>query len=104
MCCGCPFFCFCSFSTGCKNSRNPYLAMTYEQLQPPAYLKAYVRYFWVLTSSDRDHSPKIFRPLADGCPGLLFNNRNRGRFTIRPANNFPVFLCTDKPPARRNCA
>ncbi|RCR65619.1 helix-turn-helix domain-containing protein [Larkinella punicea] len=54
--------------------------MKFERIQPPACLKDYVRYFWILESSDTDRAPKTFLPLADGCPGLLFQEPDRGTF------------------------
>jgi len=46
--------------------------MKYQQIPPPAHLKSYVRYFWTLDSTGADLSPKAFGPLADGYPGLIF--------------------------------
>jgi AraC-like DNA-binding protein len=54
--------------------------MKFERIQPPASLKDYVRYFWILESSDSDVAPKTFIPLADGCPGLMFQQPDRGAF------------------------
>jgi len=54
--------------------------MKYEKLQPPDYLKGYVRYFWTLESKCIDHSPKTFRIVADGCPGLMFQQSKKDRF------------------------
>jgi AraC-like DNA-binding protein len=67
--------------------------MNCQQLPPPAYLKDYVRYFWVLESSVDDRSPKIFRPLADGCPGLLFQQSEQGLFYDQTKKLLPrIFL------------
>ncbi|GAB3643424.1 DUF6597 domain-containing transcriptional factor [Spirosoma arcticum] len=51
--------------------------MNYEQIQPPAQLNEYVRYFWTLESS-ADTSQKTFRTIADGCPGLIFQQAEKG--------------------------
>lgn len=67
--------------------------MNYEQIPPPASLKEYVRYFWVLESSSHDGSPKTFRPLADGCPGLLFQQPEQGVFYDQTSKQLPgIFL------------
>jgi AraC-like DNA-binding protein len=44
----------------------------YRQIQPPAYLAEFVDYFWTLKSCGTEGGPKMFGPLADGCPGLIF--------------------------------
>jgi len=46
--------------------------MKYRQWQPPAQLKNYIRYFWVIESDAGEPVPKTYRPIADGCPGLIF--------------------------------
>jgi AraC-like DNA-binding protein len=46
--------------------------MKYLEMPPPSYLKNHVRYFWTLESSGMEPSPLIFGPVADGCPGLIF--------------------------------
>jgi AraC-like DNA-binding protein len=53
--------------------------MKYQQIPPPAHLKAYVRHFWTLDSTGADLSPKAFGPLADGYPGLIFQQSLGGR-------------------------
>ena len=63
--------------------------MHYERIQPPAYLNDYVRYFWVLEGSDSDVVPKIFKPLADGCPGLMFQQPERGFFYDQTNHQLP---------------
>jgi len=54
--------------------------MKYKQIQPPDYLKDYVRYFWTLESHGVDASPKTFRIVADGRPGLIFQRSKNGTF------------------------
>jgi AraC-like DNA-binding protein len=54
--------------------------MQYRQIPPPAYLESYVRFFWTLESDGMDVLPKTLGPLADGCPGLLFQRREKGIF------------------------
>jgi len=46
--------------------------MKFEQIQPPAYLRDHIRYIWTLESTEPDATPKTFAPVADGCPGLIF--------------------------------
>lgn len=46
--------------------------MKFEQIQPPAFLKDYVRYFWILENDGSDTVPQTFGPIADGSPGLMF--------------------------------
>lgn len=54
--------------------------MKFQQFSPPDYLKDYVRYFWTLESdADRD-GLRHFRTIADGCPGLIFQHGDQGRF------------------------
>ncbi len=54
--------------------------MQYQQLQPPPFLKGYVRYFWTLASTGTDALPHTLGPLADGCPGLIFQPSEAGIF------------------------
>lgn len=54
--------------------------MKYEQIPPPASLKEHIRYFWVLTSSAAAALPRSFRTIADGCPGLIFQQPDKGIF------------------------
>jgi len=46
--------------------------MHYRQILPPPYLAKHVRYFWTLRGNDAQHKTDVFRPLPDGCPGLIF--------------------------------
>jgi AraC-like DNA-binding protein len=66
--------------------------MKYQQFDPPAHLKAYVRYFWTLESdvplSDLQH----FRTIADGHPGLIFQHADDGRFQQHDKILEDVFL------------
>ncbi len=62
--------------------------MNYKQIQPPDYLKSYVRYFWVLESSDT----KTFRPIADGCPGLIFQPSEKGTFYDQAGKQLPAIV------------
>ncbi|MBO2012752.1 helix-turn-helix domain-containing protein [Hymenobacter negativus] len=44
--------------------------MHFQQLAPPEPLREYVQYFWALECAEP--SPTSFRTIADGCPGLVF--------------------------------
>ncbi|MBD2701632.1 helix-turn-helix transcriptional regulator [Spirosoma sp. BT702] len=44
--------------------------MQYIKIPPPASLERYVRYFWVVDNPTAN-GPRIFRPITDGCPGLM---------------------------------
>ena len=54
--------------------------INYQKLPPPENLKAFVQYIWVLESEGTDLSLKYFGPLADGCPGLIYQPWKIGRF------------------------
>jgi AraC-like DNA-binding protein len=41
-------------------------------MSPPDYLKPYVRYFWTLESNASGDSSTMFNAIADGCPGIVF--------------------------------
>ena len=51
--------------------------MDYKTYLPPDALKQYVKYFWSLKS---DFSPSLqsFRVMADGCPGMIFQQVDNG--------------------------
>ena len=52
--------------------------MTYEQLSPPDFLKANIRYFWTLECNKEEDTASVFRPITDGCPGLMFHQSDQG--------------------------
>ncbi len=54
--------------------------MECRQIQAPGYLKNYIRYYWTLESDGIDELPKTFRTIADGCPGLIFQQPEKGTF------------------------
>lgn len=57
------------------------MIMKYEQIQPPEYLQKYIRYFWTLESKDTVNGTKNFRVIADGCPGLIHQQPDKGTFS-----------------------
>lgn len=54
--------------------------MKFREIQPPLPLKDCVRYFWVLESTDVEVLPKTFGAIADGSPGIIFQQSEDGRF------------------------
>jgi len=67
--------------------------MKYQQVSPPPCLKNYIRYFWVLESDDADQSGKKLLPLADGCPGIIFQHASLGSFSDPRHEHLPeIFL------------
>lgn len=52
--------------------------MNFRQIPPPTALQDHIRYYWVLESMGTDAPPKSFRTMADGCPGLIYQNPERG--------------------------
>lgn len=51
--------------------------MQYIQIPAPAELQQYIRHFWVL-EGDATAPVKSFRTLADGTPGFIFQNKEKG--------------------------
>jgi AraC-like DNA-binding protein len=54
--------------------------MKYTQISPPGYLANYIQFFWTLESDCLQALPKALGPLADGCPGLIFQPAGEGMF------------------------
>ena len=52
--------------------------MQYKQITPPDYLRQWVRFFWAL-ETDSEVS-QVLNPLADGCPGIIFQHASDGQF------------------------
>jgi AraC-like DNA-binding protein len=67
--------------------------MQYQQILPSPRLKNYIRYFWALESDDNSKSEKKLLPLADGCPGIIFQRSSFGSFSDPSHDHLPeVFL------------
>ncbi|TCC91039.1 helix-turn-helix domain-containing protein [Pedobacter hiemivivus] len=66
--------------------------MKFREIQPPLFLKDYVRYFWVLESSDVGELPKTFGAIADGSPGIIFQQSEHGSFYQNHKELPSVFL------------
>lgn len=63
--------------------------MRYEQIPAPAYLSNHVRYIWTLEVGAMSHQFKI---IADGSPGLIFQNGGAGLFQQNSKEVPNVFL------------
>ncbi len=53
--------------------------MNYQKFAPPEQLKELVRYFWVLEDRDPNAVPKTFLAIADGSPGIIFHQSEKGK-------------------------
>ncbi|MBC7829532.1 MAG: AraC family transcriptional regulator [Chitinophagaceae bacterium] len=53
--------------------------MKYEQIKPPDQLQGHIKYYWTMESSV-DSVTNTFRTIADGCPGLIFQQTENGDF------------------------
>jgi AraC-like DNA-binding protein len=54
--------------------------MNYRIILPPENLKPFVKYCWVLENNNTNNAPITFSPLADGCPGIIFQPTEKGTF------------------------
>lgn len=54
--------------------------MDYKVYAPADALKPYVKYFWSLQSTSAYCPSQSFRTIADGCPGLIFQQADNGLF------------------------
>jgi AraC-like DNA-binding protein len=50
--------------------------MIFELIQPPLFLKNHVQYFWTIKSTRESLIPVAVGPLADGFPGLIFEQND----------------------------
>ena len=60
--------------------------MNYRIIFPPENLQPFVRYFWVLENSGAADSTVTFSPLADGCPGIMYQQPDKGTFFLEEDN------------------
>ncbi|MBV8325165.1 helix-turn-helix domain-containing protein [Chryseobacterium sp.] len=60
--------------------------MSYQKISPPFYLKPYIHHFLII--ENKDDSSTIFRVMADGYPGLIFQ-QGEGCFKDEKGNPFP---------------
>ncbi|WP_353719318.1 helix-turn-helix domain-containing protein [Dyadobacter sp. 676] len=54
--------------------------MKYHQIQPPPHLQEYVRYYWALESTGSLGEEIHFVTIADGSPGIIFQQSDRASF------------------------
>lgn len=52
--------------------------MRFEQIQPPEHLRRHVRYFWIMEPGVAGDPPASFKTIVDGCPGLIFQPKDKG--------------------------
>lgn len=66
--------------------------MNYKQIQPITYLKPYIQYFGILEGVNFSKQTEKFRIIADGCPGLIFQE-NPACFLNKNGEKYPqLFL------------
>ena len=66
--------------------------MKYRQVLPIENLKPYIRYFGLLENDNACRQPTTFKIIADGCPGLIFQE-NPNCFLDKDRNKLPqLFL------------
>ncbi len=63
--------------------------MIFRQIQPPLQIREHVRYFWTLESDGANLLPKPLGPLADGCPGLIFQPAAKGVYHDEDGKQLP---------------
>lgn len=63
--------------------------MHVQQFAPPGYLKEYVRYFWLLESAGDTIQAQTFRMIADGYPGLIFQQPEHPLFQDQTHTQWP---------------
>jgi AraC-like DNA-binding protein len=67
--------------------------MQFKKIQAPAHLRDHVRFFWTLEGHADVSSPGVLGPLADGCPGMIFQPTRLGVFHDEFNKKLPgVFL------------
>jgi AraC-like DNA-binding protein len=66
--------------------------MTYQQIFPEDALKPYIKYFWTLEHNAAGCKPKTFKIIADGCPGLIFQEHSGSFFSAENKELPQLFL------------
>ncbi|MCF2442568.1 helix-turn-helix transcriptional regulator [Dyadobacter sp. CY345] len=66
--------------------------MVYQQIAPPVYLQDKVRYFCSLENTFSDQSTTTFKPIADGCPGIMFHQSECGNLAQYDKKLPEIFL------------
>ena len=66
--------------------------MNFRKIHPPEHLKPYIRYFAILEDNAKENGNSNFKIVADGCPGLIFQ-QNAAHFLDENKQQFPtIFL------------
>ncbi|GAB3989929.1 hypothetical protein GCM10028807_15980 [Spirosoma daeguense] len=65
--------------------------MKYVKLAPPASLQKYVQYFWVLEQHSTENALRTFRPITDGCPGLMLQLNENTTVFDQDKKELPLF-------------
>jgi AraC-like DNA-binding protein len=63
--------------------------MVYQTFVPPDILSPYVKYFWALTSANKDHTPKTFKAFVDGSPGIMIVQSDKEAFCDENRKKLP---------------
>jgi AraC-like DNA-binding protein len=67
--------------------------MSHQLISPPEILKPFVRYLWVLENDSNEMAPATFSALPDGCPGIMFQQSEKGAFCDNHNKKLPeIFL------------
>jgi AraC-like DNA-binding protein len=67
--------------------------MSHLLISPSEILKPFVRYLWVLESDSNEKAPATFSALPDGCPGIMFQQSDKGAFCDNHNKKLPdIFL------------
>jgi AraC-like DNA-binding protein len=66
--------------------------MDYRIIPPPEKLRPFVRYFWVLENNHNVDAAETFSPLADGCPGIMFQQPDKGIFYTEDNKQLPDLM------------
>lgn len=66
--------------------------MHFQRFTPSEQLRPYVQYFWTLESTDLSSPAPTFRTLADGCPGLIFQQPTSAPILTPSGKPWPTLL------------
>ena len=65
--------------------------MEFQIVPPPDSLKDHIRYFWVWENPEHS-AAQVFRPVADGCPGLIFQPSEQETFRDPGGKHYPFLF------------
>lgn len=66
--------------------------MNYQQIVPIQPLRKYIRYFWMLEDNSAEFTPKTFKIVPDGLPGLIFQENPNAFLGKKEAQLPQLFL------------